>query len=69
MFFSACDKGLLPRVLGGLCLVVMLVGTCAVGWSHRDRDLPPVGRVRKRPSMLSEFHGKHYNYRDTERDR
>ncbi|KAL5477634.1 hypothetical protein EMCRGX_G024455 [Ephydatia muelleri] len=27
-----------------------------------------MGRVRKRPSMLSEFHGKHYNHRDADRE-
>ena len=44
------------------CVCVLCVVTC------RDRD-PSINRFRKRPSMLSEFHGKHYNHRDSERER
>ncbi|CAI8057927.1 Nuclear receptor corepressor 2, partial [Geodia barretti] len=34
----------------------------------RERDAA-LGRVRKRPSMLLEFQGKHYNHREPSRDR
>lgn len=45
----------------------MAVNVDIICW-HRERDSSPAGMSRKRPSMLSEFQGKHV-YGDRDRSR